>query len=51
MFMQRHIPPSFQFVVPFLVAAAALQVMAVQHASAQMLSSFMPLSTLVSSIG
>jgi hypothetical protein len=51
MFAQRRLPPSFQFVVPFLVAAAALQMIAVQHAVAATLSSVMPLSALVSNLG
>jgi hypothetical protein len=51
MFAQRPIPPPFQFVMPFLVAAAALQMLAVQHASAQNLGAFAPLRAIFSSLG
>ena len=49
MFAQR-VPPSFQLVVPFLVAAAALQVMNVQHV-AMTIGNLAPLSAIVSNLG
>ena len=51
MFAQRRIPPPFQFVIPFLVAAAALQMMAVQHAAAEKLGGLTPLTAIVASLG
>lgn len=50
MFAQRPLPPSFQFFIPFLVAATALQMMAVQHANAEERAGLAPTAAIVSSL-